>query len=50
MNQLMDESHVNPLEYEEVAFQDLIEEIDNDNDDVHEGKNQFKGIECSSLN
>jgi hypothetical protein len=27
----MDESHVNPLEYEEVAFQDLIEEIDNDN-------------------
>ena len=44
----MDESHVNPLEYEEVAFQDLIEEIDND--DVHEGKNQFKGIECSSLN
>ena len=47
----MDESHVNPLEYEEVAFQDLIEENNNDDNDGHEDENQFKGrIECSSLN
>ena len=35
----MDESHVNPLEYEEVAFQDLIEENDNDNDNGHQEEN-----------
>ena len=29
MNQLLDESQVNPLEYEEVAFQDLLEQNDN---------------------
>ena len=34
MNQLMDESHVNPSEYEEVAFQDLVEE--NENHDENE--------------
>ena len=44
----MDESQVNPLEYEEVAFQDLIEE--NDNYGEREDESQFKGIESSSLN
>ena len=34
MYQLMDESHVNPSEYEEVAFQDLVEE--NENHDENE--------------
>ena len=36
MNQLMDESHVNPSEYEEVAFQDLVEENEYENHDENE--------------